>query len=300
MSRIPAVSIYGDRLTGERTVVAVDLDRVDVRIRVDLVRELALGSSPAPEWSNKQSRLHEIKPVGLFGRIEHSWGDLPAIFFGLLIFLAWMYVLGLLGPWAAGIMAAIVLALALPWTAAERRRPVDFRDAIVAQVKESDLGPGAQNSLRRVEAAVGKLYDVDSPALTDEMWLLAYQVGADLAVAGKMRTVGDPDTEEAATRLERRAVEIANQFDTLVHNEIERPEQLRAAAVEEQRRQATRADLAGYMGPELPGRYTADIEEVADRFEVLPGPSTSGVDATTEVPGSEGEGSTNQRGLNHP
>lgn len=271
MLKIPAISVDGDVLRG-RLVAAVDLSRVDPGIRGDVVRELALGSSPAPLWRRKESRLHEVKPAGVFGWMSEAWG-LDAVFPLLLTFLVWLGVLYRVGLWAGCVMAVVVLALAVPWTRAQRRRAVDFRDALVAEVPEADLDAGPQDSLRRVTAAVRKLHDADSPVLTDERWMLAYQVGADLAVASKMRTIGDPDTEEAVARLERRAAEIATQFDTLVDREIDRPQQLREAAAAEQRRQVTRAELAGYVGPELPGQYAVDTGEVADHFEVLPMPS---------------------------
>lgn len=271
MPRIPAVSVDGDVQLG-RLVAAVDLDRLDPRIKADVVRELALGSSPSSAWRPKESRIHEVKPAGLFGWMWQAWGlnpVLPAV----LTLVVWLGVLVRLGLWAGCVMAVVVLLLAVPWTRAQRRRVVDFRDAVVAEVAEADLGAGPQESLRRVTAAVRKLHETGSPMLTDEMWMLAYQVGADLAVASKMRTVGDPDTEEAVSRLERRAAEIATQFQALAHREVNRPRQLRDAAAAEQRRQVTRAELAGYIGPELPGSYTVDTGEVTDHFEILPIPS---------------------------
>jgi hypothetical protein len=120
-------------------------------------------------------------------------------------------------------MAVVVVVLAVPWTRAQRRRAVDFRDAVVAEVAEANLCAGPQDSLRRVTAAVRKLHETGGPVLTDETWTLAYQVRADLAVASKMRTIGDLDTEEAVARLERRAAEIASQFEALANREIDQP-----------------------------------------------------------------------------
>ena len=88
MLKIPAISVDGDVLRG-RLVAAVDLSRVDPGIRGDVVRELALGSSPAPLWRRKESRLHEVKPTGVFGWMSEAWG-LDAVFPVLLTFLVWL------------------------------------------------------------------------------------------------------------------------------------------------------------------------------------------------------------------
>lgn len=274
MHKIPAISIDGVGWPEQRLVAAVNLDRVDPGIRGDVVRELALGSSPEDYVWRKESRLYDVKPTGLLAAMLEVFGIeglllvfLPAAAVSIMVYLAW-------GHWAmltvAGVMAVVAVLVSLPWTVAQRRRPVEFLDAVVAQVYETDLDQGPQNSLRRVTFAVQKLYEAGSPALTDEMWMLAYQVGADLAVAHRMRTVGDADTDGAASRLERRAVEIANQFDAVVHSEIERPQRMEEAAAEEEQRLAIRAELAEYLGAELPGRYSADLGEPTDRFDLLP------------------------------
>jgi hypothetical protein len=277
---VPAVStedFYGfvnDLVLHRWSAVCVDLDRVDPRIRSGVVRELALGSRPAKGYRVEPQLRDEIAESTLPGLLLQC-AAAAAVFVPLLL------ACGYLAGGYAGVGIAAILVCLLGGVAVlviPRRgkplywRAVEFGDAIIAEVAEWDMGDGARDTYRRATKAIRKLRRAASTALTPDVWTLGYQVGADLAVAHQIRTVGDPDTTSAADRLERRAADIADQLANLVDREIDEPQRRRKAARDEQRRRKTRQRYSAYLGPELPGRYANDTQPT-DHYQTLPAPT---------------------------